>query len=183
VGGAPPPSVASLFLAFAEIAICGFGGVLVWARRIIVERRRWLTDAQFTDMFSLVQFLPGPNVVNLALVLGDRFWGPVGAFAAYAGIVVPPFVLYVTAGLLYDSYGKHLGALDGALNGVALVAGGMAVATGMKMAKRLLRIPRAVAVIAGTFLCIAPLGLPLAWVIVVMAPLSIALAAFSRRAP
>jgi chromate transport protein ChrA len=92
---APPrPSIGVLFLAFAAISLSGFGGVLAWARRIMVERRRWFTAKQFNEAFALCAFLPGGNMINFALIFGARMRGPPGALAAVAGLLGPPMILF-----------------------------------------------------------------------------------------
>jgi chromate transporter len=87
VAAAPQPSIAELFTAFAAISLSGFGGVLAWARRIIVERRRWFTAEQFNEAFALCAFLPGGNMVNFAVIFGARMRGPLGVLAALAGLL------------------------------------------------------------------------------------------------
>src|SRR5262245_31791454 len=103
---APQPSIAELFLAFAAISLSGFGGVLAWARRIMVERRRWFTADQFNEVFALCAFLPGGNMVNFAVIFGARIRGPLGALAALAGLLGPPMILIIAVGALY----AHCGA-------------------------------------------------------------------------
>src|ERR1700724_901803 len=90
---AAAPSLLELFMAFAKMSLAGFGGVLVWARRGIVEQHRWMTAEEFNETFALCHFLPGPNVVNLSVVFGSRFRGLAGAIAAFAGLVGPPVVI------------------------------------------------------------------------------------------
>ena len=104
---APPPTVAALFWGFLSISIIGFGGVLPWARRLIVEQRRWLTGAEFTDLLGLCQFLPGPNIVNLSVALGSRFRGLPGALAAMVGLLTLPMLLVVALGTVYAAWSDH----------------------------------------------------------------------------
>jgi chromate transporter len=99
------PSIAELFLAFAAISLSGFGGVLAWARRIMVERRRWFTAEEFNEAFALCAFLPGGNMVNFAVIFGSRMRGPLGALAALAGLLGPPMILIIAVGALYAHYG------------------------------------------------------------------------------
>src|SRR5262249_26726453 len=101
---APQPSIAELFLAFAAISLSGFGGVLAWARRIMVERRRWFTADQFNEAFALCAFLPGGNMVNFAVIFGARIRGPLGALAALAGLLRPPMILVLAVGGLSAHY-------------------------------------------------------------------------------
>ena len=88
-----PPSLIALFVAFAKMSLAGFGGVLVFARRAIVDQHRWMTADEFNETFALCHFLPGPNIVNLSVVFGSRFRGIAGGFAAFAGLVGPPVVV------------------------------------------------------------------------------------------
>src|SRR3974377_1137802 len=98
---APPrPSIAELFTAFAAISLSGFGGVLAWARRVMVERRRWFTAEQFNEAFALCAFLPGGNMVNFAVIFGTRMRGPLGGLAAVAGLLGPPMALVIAVGAL-----------------------------------------------------------------------------------
>ena len=89
----PPPGLLALFLAFAKMSLAGFGGVLAFARRGIVEQHRWMTAEEFNETFALCHFLPGPNIVNLSVVFGSRFGGIAGGIAAFAGLIGPPMLL------------------------------------------------------------------------------------------
>src|ERR1700736_4215751 len=100
------PSLLELFLAFAKISLAGFGGVLVFARRAIVEKHRWMTAEEFNETFALCHFLPGPNVVNLSVVFGSRFRGIAGGFAAFAGLVGPPMLIATILAALYARFGE-----------------------------------------------------------------------------
>src|SRR6202012_1807190 len=94
------PSVITLFLAFAKMSLAGFGGVLAFARRGIVDEHRWMTADEFNETFALCHFLPGPNIVNLSVVFGSRFGGIIGGIAAFAGLVGPPMVLVMVLAVL-----------------------------------------------------------------------------------
>src|ERR1700738_17671 len=96
-----PPGLIALFLAFAKISLAGFGGVLVWARRSLVDQHRWMTAEEFNETYALCHFLPGPNIVNLSVVFGSRFRGIAGAVAAFAGLVGPPIVIVMILVALY----------------------------------------------------------------------------------
>src|ERR1700724_4864914 len=100
-----PPGLSALFVAFAKISLAGFGGVLVWARRGIVEQHRWMTADEFNETFALCHFLPGPNIVNLTFVFGSRFRGLAGAIAAFAGLGGPPVVIAKVLAAMYQRYG------------------------------------------------------------------------------
>src|SRR5258708_23136533 len=92
----PHPGLPELFLGFLSIALSGFGGTLVFARRILVERRRWLTDREFTETLSLCQFLPGPNICNMSVRVGARFQGALGSIVALLGLTLVPFLIVVS---------------------------------------------------------------------------------------
>ena len=127
-----------LFLAFSQLALSGFGGVLPWAHRTLVERKGWLTQREFVDTLALGQLLPGPNIGNMAVMIGYRFAGYAGAAAAFAGLVGGPFLLMIALGLLYRSYGA-LPLVQHALSGMSAVAAGLVLATGLKMTGSLKR--------------------------------------------
>src|SRR3954464_4685662 len=117
----PPPTLPGLlelFVAFAKMSLAGFGGVLVGARRGIVDQHRWMTADEFNETFALCHFLPGPNIVNLTFVFGSRFRGPAGGIAAFAGLVGPPVVIVTVLAALYQRYGE-IDALRRILAGVS----------------------------------------------------------------
>ena len=123
----PPPGVIALFLAFAKMSLAGFGGVLAFARRGIVEEHRWMTADEFNETFALCHFLPGPNIVNLSVVFGARFGGVPGAIAAFAGLVGPPMVLVMVLAVLYAHFGQ-LDILRRILAGISCGAVGLLLA-------------------------------------------------------
>src|SRR6201997_5482599 len=127
-----PPSVIALFLAFAKMSLSGFGGVLVFARRAIVDEHRWMTAEEFNETFALCHFLPGPNIVNLSLVFGSRFRGIVGGLAAFCGLLGPPMVVATILAALYARFGE-IDALRRILAGVSCAAVGLLVAAIFKM--------------------------------------------------
>jgi chromate transporter len=178
---APPPphrpSLSELFIAFATISLSGFGGVLAWSRRMMVEERRWLTAEQFNEAYALCAFLPGPNIVNFSVIFGSRFRGALGALVALVGLLGPPMILIVIIGALYAHYGD-LPALRRMLLGVAAAAAGLMMATVAKMARPLFR-NRAVTgplIAVVTFASIGIAQWPLPLVLLVILPVSIALA-------
>jgi chromate transporter len=122
----------ALFIAFLRVSLLGFGGGLVWARRIVVEQRRWTDDEEFTDILSLCQFMPGPNIIGIAVCVGARLRGLIGAIAAVSGFVLIPCVLGFSLGLLYLQY-SHLTVLRNILGGVSAAAAGLLIGTGTKM--------------------------------------------------
>src|SRR5437879_13928099 len=109
----------------------GFGGPIVWARRIIVEERGWLGDAEFADILSFCQFLPGPNVVSITVCIGAKFRGPAGALASLSGFIVIPWTVGFALGALLLYY-AHVGPLPGILRGIAPAAAGLIIAPGLR---------------------------------------------------
>jgi chromate transporter len=169
-----PPTVWALFLGFLSIGIIGFGGVLPWARRMMVEQRGWLTPAEFTDLLGLCQFLPGPNIVNLAVALGSRFRGLPGAVAAVTGLVSLPMVVVIALGAAYGAWRDHP-VVDAAAAGLAAAASGLVVATALKIAAPLRGSRLGIGIALVVIVAIAVLHLPLVPTMLVMAPLSILL--------
>lgn len=163
-----------------QTSLSGFGGVTPFARRMLVEERRWLSDEEFTDVMSLCQFLPGPNIVNITVCVGARFHGVKGALAAFAGLMCGPFVVVLVLGSLYTHY-RELPAVSGAFRGLSAAAAGLIVAMGLKMSasRRLRSAMAAFAVI--TFLGIAVARLPLVVLLLGAAPLSVAAAYWRRK--
>lgn len=147
----------------------GFGGVLAVAQRELVDRRGWLTREEFVDAYSLAQLLPGPNVVNLSLMLGDRFFGWRGAMAAIGGMLLVPLVVVLVLAASYNGLSDYP-AVAGALRGMGAVAAGLMLAMGLKMLGALrgnVMGPVLCALLGGASLAlIAILRVPLAWVVV-----------------
>jgi chromate transporter len=179
-----PPSLIELFVAFAKMSLAGFGGVLVFARRAIVDQHRWMTADEFNETFALCHFLPGPNIVNLSVVFGSRFRGIAGGFAAFAGLVGPPMVVVTVLAALYAHFGE-VEALRRILSGVSCAAVGLLIAVVFRMMMPLIRkrdLVRLV-VLAAVFIAIGVLRLPLPAVLLVAIPLSVAITlAMARRA-
>lgn len=176
----PPyhPPLGELFRAFIGISLSGFGGALAWARRMIVERRKWMTPEEFNEAFALSQFLPGANTVNFAVVFGTRFGGAAGAALAVIGVIGPPLVVVTGLAYLYERYGD-IAILSHVLTGVAAAAVGMMIAMVAKMAMPLFNIKRlnsapVVAILA--FIGVAIMHWPLPYVFIGLAPVSVALA-------
>jgi len=168
------PGVAALFWGFLSIGIIGFGGVLPWARRMVVEQRRWLTAGEFTDLLGLCQFLPGPNIVNFAVAIGSRFRGVPGAVAAVVGLISLPMVVVVSLGSIYAAYSDHP-VVARAAAGLAAAASGLVVATALKIAAPLRRHTLGIAIAVAVVGAIAVLHLPLVPTMLVMAPASVLL--------
>jgi chromate transporter len=177
----PKPSLYELFMAFATISLSGFGGVLAWSRRMMVDQRRWLTAKQFNEVYALCSFLPGPNIVNFSVVFGSRIRGPLGGLVALVGLLGPPLVLIVIIAALYAHYGD-LPALRRALTAVAAAAAGLIMATVAKMARAQFRTPALAGPAIGllTLVTIGFLQWPLPLVLLVIVPLSIGVTWVSR---
>lgn len=177
-----PVGLWSLFAAFAKMSLAGFGGVLVWARRAIVEQHRWMTAEQFNETFALCHFLPGPNIVNLAVVFGARIRGIPGAVAAFAGLLGPPVVIVTGLAMLYARYGD-LDALRRTLAGVSSVAVGLLLAVIARMMLPLLkaRDPLSLLSLLAVFIAVGLLRWPLPIVLLVSIPASLVLTVAVRR--
>ncbi len=174
-----PASPAELFFTFNRLALQGFGGVLAVAQRELVERLGWLTREQFIEMLSISQVLPGPNIVNLSLILGDRFFGLRGACAALGGMLVVPMVIVLALTAMYAEFSR-LAVVSGALRGMGAIAAGLIVATAIKLGVTLrsnrLGLPLAIAFAVATFIAVGVLRWPLAWVTPSLGVVAVALA-------
>ena len=177
-----PPGLAELFIAFAKISLAGFGGVLIWARRGIVEQHRWMTAEEFNETYALCHFLPGPNIVNLSVVFGARFRGIAGGIAAFAGLVGPPMLIAIALAALYAHYGE-IDALRRTLAGVACAAVGLLIAVVFKMMTPLIkkRDGAGLIILAAVLVAIGFLRLPLQIVLLVGIPASLAITILLRR--
>ena len=179
--GVSRPSLSELFRAFAIISISGFGGALPWARRTIVEQKRWMTTQEFNEAFALSQFLPGPNVVNFSVVFGSRFGGAPGAAVALAGLMGPPLVIVTVLAILYARFGD-LDALSRILAGIASAATGLLIDVVAKMAAPMFlkRWNSGPVIAIAAFIGVAIMQWPLPWVFLGLAPVSVAFAWFKR---
>lgn len=177
-----PPGLFDLFIAFAKMSLMGFGGVLVWARRAIVEQHKWMSAEQFNETFALCHFLPGPNIVNLSVVFGARFRGIPGAIAAFLGLVLPPVIIVTLLGLLYARYGE-IEALRRTLAGVVCATAGLFFATVVKMMQPIVknRSLVALAMIAAVFVAIGILRWPIQPVLLVAIPASLLIVYVIRK--
>ena len=178
---AAPANLRELFFAFNRLSLQGFGGVLPVAQRELVERRRWLDKHQFVEMLAVSQVLPGPNVVNLALMFGDRCFGLRGAMTALAGMMLAPLVVVLVLTALYGQYSQHP-LVSGALRGMGAVAAGLVISTALKLLATVRRNPMgrwpALAFAALTFVLVALLRWPLVWVVLGLGSLAMAVAWF-----
>ena len=161
-----PSSKTDLFVTFTLLALQGFGGVLAITQRVLCEQKRWLTREQFVEILAVGQVLPGPNICNVALMIGDRFFGWRGAFAALAGMMAVPAVIVLLITMIYAEFAA-VPAVAGALKGMGAVSAGLIVGTALKLTGALRSNPMGipVCVILGVvmFSAVALLRLPLAW--------------------
>jgi chromate transporter len=163
-----PQSKTDLFLSFTILALQGFGGVLAVVQRELVERKRWMTPAQFVEDWAVAQILPGPNVINFCLMIGGRYFGLAGALAALAGMLAAPTAVLLVLALAFGSV-ADLAWAQGALRGMGAVAAGLIAATGIKLIPALKSNPVGIgvsaAIMLGTFIGVSLLRWPLIWVL------------------
>ncbi|MEI7431863.1 MAG: chromate transporter [Betaproteobacteria bacterium] len=168
-----------LFVSFTFLALQGFGGVLAVVQQELVERKRWMTKEEFVENWAVAQIMPGPNVVNIALMIGGRYFGLRGALVAMAGMLAIPLVLVLLLGLVYSHYASDPHVL-GALRGMGSVAAGLIIATGIKLSSALkknpLGMPVSMALGLACFFCIALMHWPLLYVLAGLGSLACLLA-------
>lgn len=170
------PDTRALFLAFLKVGISGFGGVMPFAHRMLVEKEHWLDEREFLDVLSLCQFLPGPNIVNVSIVVGRRFAGPHGSVAAFVGLILMPMLIILSLGVLYGIAGQ-LPHVKGAFGGVASGAAGLVLAMAVRMGQPLRGSVWAIAIALVAFVAIAIVRWPLVWVLLGIIPLALLLSA------
>lgn len=170
-----PASCTELFLAFLTLGLCGFGGVMPWARRALVDEKAWLTDREFAELLSVSQILPGANVSNLGILLGRRHFGWKGACAALTGLYAIPMLIILVLGAAYQHYGQ-LPLVQHMLQGVLPVSAGMIIATGLKLLSGFGYSLRVAIFTLVTFIAAAILHCPLWLMLLVLAPVSVAVA-------
>lgn len=167
----------ALFRCFLVIGVTGFGGVLPVVIHELVERRRWLTAVEFTEILSVCQILPGPNIVNISVVFGMRVAGWVGSAVAMTGLLLLPIVIGLTLAGLYSGF-ADVPQVQGAMRAVAAAASGLVVAVAAKLFWPQRRNP-IVHIIGGlVILAVIWLRLPLPIILGVLAPCSIAITAW-----
>ncbi|AIY41822.1 Chromate transport protein ChrA [Collimonas arenae] len=168
------PTTRELFIGFLSLGLIGFGGVLPLARRMIVEQRRWLNPEQFTELLGLCQFLPGGNIINLAVAIGLQFRGVPGALASLLGLIAAPSAIVIGLGVIYQHF-QNDAQIQHLFAGLAAAASGLLISMGLKMLLPLLRKPVPLLVAGLFFVAIALLRLPLLPTMLVLAPLSVLL--------
>lgn len=163
-----PRSLADLFVSFTLLALQGFGGVLAIVQHELVEKKRWMTREEFVEEWAVAQIMPGPNVVNLSLMIGGRYFGLPGALAALAGMLAVPLVVVLLLTLVYAQFADHPG-VAGALRGMGAVAAGLITAAGLKLLSTLktnpLGLPLSAAFSVAAFIAVALLRWPLLYVL------------------
>lgn len=171
------PTNLALFLTFATISLQGFGGAIPWAQRKIVDEQHWMTTAEYANSLALCQFIPGANIINLAVLVGARFGGPLGALASVGGLLLPAFVIVTLAGTLYDRVGSNA-TVRNAIEGIAASAAGLLAAMLIRLCVAAVRaysweaIPLAIV----SFAALTFLHVPLPLALLVLAPVAIAFA-------
>ena len=174
-----PKSLTDLFVSFTLLALQGFGGVLAIVQRELVEKKRWMTREEFIEDWAVAQIMPGPNVVNLSLMVGGRYFGLKGAMVALAGMLTVPLVLVLLLAVVYAQFAGHPG-VAGALRGMGAVAAGLIAATGLKLfgalQKNVLGMRLCIGLGVLCFVAIALLRVPLAYVLLSLGVLSCVLA-------
>ena len=174
-----PASPGRMFNVFMALALQGFGGVLAVSQRELVERQRWLSKEEFLEVLSIGQVLPGPNIVNMALIIGDRFFGWRGAFASLAGLLAVPLLIVLAMAMLYGQF-VTLPPVAGALRGMGIVAAGLVMATALKLGGALRSNPMGLAACLSfgtlTFIAVGVLRWPLVWVVLGLGSVAMATA-------
>ena len=166
-----PRNPADLFWSFTWLALQGFGGVLAVVQRELVEKKRWMTNEEFVKDWAVAQIMPGPNVINLSIMIGDRYFGVRGAFTALAGMLTLPLILVVAVAVVYAEFSHHP-AVAGALRGMGAVAAGLIGGMGIKLFASITRHPlgRPLCALLAllTIVAMAGLRLPLFWILLVL---------------
>lgn len=177
-----PPTTREIFFTFLKITMLAFGGAIAWVHRSIVAEKGWLTEHEFAETLSLCQFLPGPNITNFAVVVGQRWRGVPGALAALTALIVPPTIILIGIAAIYDRL-AGIPAVRGALNGLAAAAAGLLCVLLIKLlatmikTRPLLTVP--IAALSFASVLSGVLNVPLA--LVTLGPVSIAFAWFRKR--
>ncbi len=170
-----PASLTDLFVSFTLLALQGFGGVLAVVQRELVEKKRWMTREEFVEEWAVGQIMPGPNVVNLSLMLGHRYFGFRGAMVALAGMLTLPLLVVLGLALVYAEFAGNP-QVAGALRGMGAVAAGLITATGLRLIGALrnhpLGVPVSVVFCGVSFAAIALLRWPLVYVLLVLGGLA-----------
>jgi chromate transporter len=163
-----PRSKTDLFVSFTLLALQGFGGVLAVVQRELVEKKRWMTREQFVEDWAVAQIMPGPNVVNLSLMIGGRYFGLAGALAGLAGMLTAPLCVVLILAVAFGGVSDQAWA-QGALRGMGAVSAGLIAAVGLKLIAALrfnpMGMPVCLALAAASFVGVGVMRWPLAYVL------------------
>ncbi len=169
--GNHPETLGELFLTFNVMALQGFGGLLAVAQRLLCEEKGWITKAHYIELLSIGQIVPGPPVVNVALMIGNRFFGWRGAAVALAGLLAVPMAIVLALTVVYAEFAT-LPAVAGALRGMGAASAGLIVGTALKLVQQLRRSPlggpACLALGTATFVLVALVRLPLVWALLAL---------------
>ena len=179
--GGSPPSVSEIFRTFLHIGMMGFGGLAASAFHVLVERKKWLEAREFTELFAVCTVLPGGNIINASVVLGDRYRGLAGALAGVSGLLVMPLALLMAIASIYE-LAADLPGVRAALAGAASAVAGVSLGTAAKLGKSLERTIPVALVTAGVFLAVGVFRLSLPLTLLVALPLSLAFVIHAGRA-
>ena len=174
--GGKPATLLVLFVSFLKVSLCAFGGGLVWARRVVVEQRRWMDEEEFAETLTLCQLMPGPNIVGITVCVGEKLRGPIGAVTAVAGFVLLPLAIGLTLGSVVLKH-VQLPVLQNVLGGLSATAAGLLIGTGLRLLKPHAGRPTAMLLAALAFVGMTFTRLPLPIVLLGLAPLGILLTA------
>jgi chromate transporter len=152
-----PPTTREIFLTFLRITLLAFGNALAWVHRGLVTERGWLTEDQFAETLSLCQFLPGPNITNLAVIVGWRFRGAAGSAAALGALIVPPTIILMILGAFYENV-ANVPVVRGAFNGLSAAAAGLLVVLVVKLVRSMLKTRPAITAPTAALSCALVLG-------------------------
>ena len=180
-----PASLGALWWVFNRLALQGFGGVLPVAHRELIERERWVSPQQFIELLTLGQVLPGPNIINIAIILGERFFGWRGALVAVLGLLALPLLIVLGLTIAYQQFATNP-LVAGALHGMGVVAAGLVIATAVKLSRTLqtnpIGRPVGMALALATAVLVGGLRWPMAGVVLALGGVGM-LIAWRRLAP
>lgn len=173
-------SLSELFRGFATIGVLGFGGVAVMARHVIVEKHQWLSEKEYATVLGMGQVLPGANVVNASVIIGDRFQGVRGSLVSVLGIMLFPILILMVLAMLYNRF-SDIPAVSIALTGAGAAAAGMVIATGLKMALKLKPGIAGWLIIGLAIASVLMLRWPLVYVVLTLVPIAVLLTVLLRK--
>lgn len=179
-----PQSLRDLFLAFNRLSMQGFGGVLPVAQRVLVDQLGWMDRAGFVQLMSVGQVLPGPNIVNMAVIYGDRCMGWRGAMAALAGLLLAPLAIVLVLAWMMRWGGTSV-HLNGALRGMAVVSAGLIISIAIKswptLRRNVMGMPLCMAIVASVVVLVGLLRVPLAYALLTVGPVAWSIARWKLR--